>query len=180
MAVSESLFHITSWFTWADDVWPSGFLLPKAATGRPGISKADEEVIWISGVAYSKSRYVFLAPEHRRQRLARNYGRRAMAVLEFPIGVLEGRPWIAVAGREEQGGHRARSRLPITSIEGLAENLHRVEMILTPGPIPLSAVLSVEEIDPRQEDWDDVDDQVREQAVLLNDWWELAFPDERL
>ncbi|MCA1846962.1 MAG: hypothetical protein LC792_27955, partial [Actinobacteria bacterium] len=118
MSLNQSLFHVTSLFTWADEIWPGGFLRPKAETGRPGISRPEEERMWVSGVAYPKSSYVFLAPEHRRQRLARNYGGRSIAVLEIPIGVLDGRRWTAVGGREEQGGGPGsrRSKLALTSV----------------------------------------------------------------
>ena len=130
----ESLFHITSWYGWEDKIQPSGVLLPQCRTGERGITNADDH-LWVSGVPYARSRYVFLAPEHRVDRLSRNYTGRSLAVLEFPVHVLAGARWVAV----EIGRRKARW----SNIQDVALNLHEIEMILTPDPIPLSALRSL-------------------------------------
>lgn len=52
-------------------------------------------------------------------------------------------------------------------------------MILTPDPIPVSALLSVERID-RSEDRDDVYEELPDGNAWLEDWWEQVYPEERL
>jgi hypothetical protein len=167
----QTLFHVTSWFSWEDQILPSGVLLPRAITGERGITKADQDLMWVSGVSYARSRYVFLAPEHLVEPLARNYGRRSLAIVELPIDVLDGRRWLPV----EVGRRRA----SWSTTEALTQNLHQVEMILTPDPIPLSAVRSVERRDPSHDEHEDpLSDHGRnDYDGWLEDWWDQLYLD---
>jgi hypothetical protein len=163
-----ALFPLTSWYSWEDGILPSGLLLPRAATGERGIADSDRESIWVSGVPYALSRHVFLAPEHRIERLARNYGRRSYAVIEFPIEVLDGRRWTAV----EHGRRKGRW----TRTDLLARELSQVEMILTPDPLPLSAVRSVVRVDSNPDEYDELADTGRTDYDDWREyWWAQAY-----